>query len=197
MEPSKLFKNSTDLIPAIIQEESGTVLMMAYMNEEAYAKTQESGYVWFWSRSRNKLWMKGEESGNKLKVINIAADCDEDTLLITVILEGTCACHTGSYSCFGGKSSFSLAELYSIIKSRIDDKSENSYVASLTKDGSEPVLAKIEEEADEVVDAAQNKGREDVIWEVADLWFHTLVLMAQQKITIKDIERELEGRNKK
>lgn len=194
MEPSKLFKNSTDLIPAIIQEENGVVLMMAYMNEEAYKKTQESGYVWFFSRSRKRLWMKGEESGNKLKVLDIKEDCDADTLLITVKLEGTCACHTGSYSCFGGKSSFSLAELYSIIKSRIDEKSENSYVASLTD---AKVLEKIEEEADEVIDAVRNKERKDIIWEIADLWFHTLVLMAQRGITIKDIEQELEGRNKK
>lgn len=197
MEPSKLFKNSTDLIPAIIQEENGVVLMMAYMNEEAYAKTKAAGYVWFWSRSRKRLWMKGEESGNKLKVLDIKEDCDADTLLITVKLEGKCACHTGTYSCFGDKPSFSLAELYSIIKSRIDEKSENSYIASLTKDGVNPVLAKIEEEADEVIDAVRNKEKKDIVWEVADLLFHTLVLMAQQKITIKDIERELEGRNKK
>lgn len=122
MEPSKLFKNSTDLIPAIIQEENGVVLMMANMNEEAYAKTKAAGYVWFWSRSRKRLWMKGEESGNKLKVLDIKEDCDADTLLVTVKLEGTCTCHTGTYSCFGDRSRFSLAELYSIIKSRIDEK---------------------------------------------------------------------------
>ncbi len=190
----KIFKNNTDLIPAIIQEENGVVLMMAYMNEEAYTKTQKSGYVWFYSRSRKKLWMKGEESGNKLKVIDIFEDCDGDTLLIKVRLEGTCACHTGTYSCFGGKSGFSLTELYAIIKSRIEQKSDNSYVAGLTE---AKVLAKIEEEADEVIDAVKNKEKKDIIWEVADLWFHTLVLMAQKGITIKDIERELAGRNKR
>ena len=194
------------LIPAIIQDSSNNeVLMMAYMNEESLNKTLASGYTWFFSRSRQQLWMKGESSGNTQKVEQILYDCDEDTLLIKVKPAGP-ACHTGNYSCFyrdlqGEEIDTSipfqvniLQELYQIILSRQQEMPEGSYTSYLFQEGIDKILKKVGEESAEVIIAAKNQEKSEVVYETADLIYHLLVMMVEQGVKLADIYKELSSR---
>ena len=198
--------NEKGLIPAIIQDSSNNeVLMMAYMNEESLNKTLASGYTWFFSRSRQQLWMKGESSGNTQKVEQILYDCDEDTLLIKVKPAGP-ACHTGNYSCFyrdlqGEEIDTSipfqvniLQELYQIILSRQQEMPEGSYTSYLFREGIDKILKKVGEESAEVIIAAKNQEKSEVVYETADLIYHLLVMMVEQGVKLADIYKELSSR---
>ncbi len=200
----KLKYDENGLIPAIVQDaRDGRVLMLAYMNEEALQKTLEAGETWFYSRSRRKLWHKGETSGHTQAVRSIAYDCDADALLIQVEQQGS-ACHTGAASCFYRKlhtrgaapeGSF-LPELERIIAERKAEMPEGSYVAGLLSQGLDRILKKIAEEAGEVIIAAKNEGRDELIYECGDLLFHLLVLLAAKNITLAEISSELARRHR-
>lgn len=202
------------LIPAIVQDISTKdVLMMAYMNEESLQKTLETGNTWLYSRSRQKLWMKGETSGNVQLVKKIKYDCDNDTLLILVEPKGP-ACHTGDKTCFHReleagiqkpeeieevKSAIEgpiLTQLYKVIAERKKEMPEGSYTAKLFKEGLGKIVAKISEESTEVIEAAFEKNKKDIIAESADLIYHLLVLLAEKDIDFKEVEAELRKRRK-
>jgi len=209
------------LIPAIVQDyKSGQVLMLAYMSKKSLEKTLETGTTWFYSRSRKKLWNKGETSGNTQEVKEISFDCDLDTLLIKVKQHGN-ACHTGSMSCFFNKIDMgqvsqpageiisrafcqtsgqpdmdTINQLYGVILERIESDNQNSYTVSLHKKGLDEILKKMGEEAIEVILASKHQSKKQVIYEVADLIYHLLVLLAEKKISIEDIYSELESRRK-
>ncbi len=200
--------DSQGLIPAIVQDrKSGQVLMLAYMNKESLQKTLESGETVFWSRSRNSLWHKGETSGNTQKVCSVQHDCDNDTLLITVEQKGN-ACHTGAYSCFNetlpGRSeqtSFDdlgtiLKSLAQVIRQRKQEMPEKSYTTYLFKSGLDKILKKVGEEAAETIIAAKNHSKEELSREVADLFYHLLVLLEQEGVALEDISRVLSLRSK-
>jgi phosphoribosyl-ATP pyrophosphohydrolase/phosphoribosyl-AMP cyclohydrolase len=189
------FDKSNGLVPAIIQDEaSGQVLMLGYMNKAAYEQTKKSGKVTFYSRSKKRLWVKGEESGNFLNLVDIKEDCDSDTLLISVRPEGP-TCHTGSYSCFG-EEDFGLKGLERDIKKRSKASPKESYTARLVSGGAKAAGAKVTEEAEEVVKAASEETKQRVIEESADLFYHTLVLMRVKDVTLTDVEAELSSRRK-
>ncbi len=200
------------LVPAIIQDaHSGQVLMLAYMNDESLDKTLASGRTWFYSRSRQKLWMKGESSGNVQKVNQILYDCDADALLIKVEQTGV-ACHTGHYSCFHRDSTGQevekqvfdpneiysnannrgiLIELYNLIRERKEQLPEGSYTSYLFAKGIDKILKKVGEESAEVIIAAKNDNKSELIYEASDLIYHLLVLMVEQGIGPDDIFNEL------
>ena|SRR3989338_362911 len=212
MDIKNLKYDSNGLIPVIIQDwKNGDVLMLAYMNEESLNKTIETGFTHFWSRSRNKLWKKGETSGNEQIVKEISYDCDNDTLLIKVEQKGV-ACHTGSRTCFysklpltsilspegrgegeGGGPSV-IDKIYEVIQDRKRNLREGSYVSSLFKSGRDKILKKIGEEASEVVIGSKNDKKEEIVYEIADLWFHTLVLLGYHDISPEEIYKELQKR---
>jgi phosphoribosyl-ATP pyrophosphohydrolase/phosphoribosyl-AMP cyclohydrolase len=182
------------LTPAIIQDaRTGEVLTLAYMNDEALAKTRESGETWLWSRSRNELWHKGATSGNTQRVLAISEDCDADALIISVIPNGP-ACHTGARSCFTGVPPRTLDGLMAVLRDRREKRPEGSYTAKLFTEGRGRIAKKIGEEATEVVIAALSETRERMISEIADLVFHVTVLMADEGIDWAEIEEELEQR---
>jgi len=194
------------LIPAVVQDaKTLQVLMVAWMNAESLAKTQESGETWFWSRSRGELWHKGSTSGNVQRVAEIRYDCDADCLLVLVEPAGP-ACHTGKVSCFyraifPGHSSlvpdrFSLQYLYEIIASRKSASPESSYTASLFAKGEAKISQKVGEEAVEVIVAALAQNRDRLVEETADLFYHTLALLAAKGISIEEVLHELENRHK-
>lgn len=202
------------LVPAIIQEENGQVLMLAYMNEESLKKTIETGYTWFYSRSREKLWQKGETSGNVQQVREISYDCDGDTLLIRVHQSGV-ACHTGTYSCFSGRRMGShgkdvavipaepetslvkvLNDLYNVIQDRRLHPVEGSYTNYLFEKGQDKILKKVGEEAVETVIASKNMDKQEVLYEMGDLWYHCLVLLAFHNLTPEELFSELMSRRK-
>ncbi|MDO8886641.1 bifunctional phosphoribosyl-AMP cyclohydrolase/phosphoribosyl-ATP diphosphatase HisIE [Candidatus Oleimmundimicrobium sp.] len=197
------------LIPAIVQDyRTGEVLMLAYMNKESIKKTLETGRTWFWSRSRQQYWCKGETSGNVQYVKEVKYDCDADTLLILIEQVGV-ACHTGERSCFyrnittshqppatRGKLPIVFQELYQVILDRKKKMPEGSYTAKLFEEGQDKILAKIEEESDEVIDAAKNKENSEVVWEIADLLYHLLVLLVDKGISLEEVAGELEKRRK-
>ncbi len=220
------------LIPAIIQDyKTGEVLMLAYMNSESLDKSIKTGLTWFWSRQRQKLWNKGETSGNFQLIKNIYYDCDKDTLLIKVEQTGS-ACHTGNRSCFfeelkiPGTSESStenilktelnfakysgsdiqrssdknisifLDELYGTIKERILLKSENSYTYKLHLKGLDEIIKKFGEESIEVILAAKHQDKENLIYEIADLFYHLTVLMVEKNTGYGEIIKELESRKK-
>lgn len=203
------------LVPAIIQDyTTGKVLMMAYMNGEALEKTLITGYTWFYSRSRKSLWQKGESSGNVQKVKEIRYDCDGDTLLVLVEPTGA-ACHTGHYSCFYRNSDNEvvedkefdlekvyqakagpsiLLELYDVVKDRKAKMPEGSYTTYLFDKGLDKILKKVGEENAEVIIAAKNRSKEEVVYEVSDLIYHLLVLLVEQEVELDDIFAELRSR---
>jgi len=198
MKTLNFSKAADGLLPAIIQDvNTRTVLMLGYMNEEALTKTQESGNVTFYSRSKNRLWTKGEESGNFLELISIKEDCDQDTLLIQVKPKGP-TCHKGSDTCWDSKneSSFGfLSELEAKIKSRKENNSEDSYVASLFRKGINKIAQKVGEEAIEIVIEAKDDNEELFLNESADLLFHYMILLQVKGFTLTDIVSVLEGRS--
>jgi len=181
------------LIPTIIQEESGKVISLVYSNKESIAKTIKTKKAWKYSRQRKAVTMKGATSGNVQELISIRKDCDNDALLYTVKQIGTCGCHTGNYTCFGEEKEFSLQDLYEKISSRIKDPKEGSYTQKLVND---PLLLKrkLIEEAAEVITA---KDKQNLIWECSDLIYFLFVIMSKERISIKDIEKENERRDKK
>ncbi|MCX8524853.1 bifunctional phosphoribosyl-AMP cyclohydrolase/phosphoribosyl-ATP diphosphatase HisIE [Chryseobacterium formosus] len=191
------FNKSDDLVPVIIQDyRTLQVLMLGYMNEEAFEKTKSEGIVTFFSRSKNRLWTKGEESGNFLIVKSIDIDCDNDTILIKVIPKNI-VCHTGSFSCFGEKSSKGfLYELERKINQRIDEKTEGSYTYSLFQSGINKVAQKVGEEAVELVIEAKDSNDELFKNEAADLLYHFLILLKAKNTSLEDIEEILLVRNK-
>lgn len=190
-------KNNDNLVPVIIQDNRTLqVLMLGYMNEEAFNKTKEEEIVTFFSRSKSRLWTKGEESGNFLTVKNIEIDCDNDTILIKVIPKNT-VCHTGSFSCFGEKDSKGfLYELEEKISQRIDDKVEDSYTYSLYQKGINKVAQKVGEEAVELVIEAKDNNDDLFKNEAADLLYHYLILLKAKNIHLENIEEILLTRNK-
>ena len=187
---------STELIPAIIQHaQTNQVLMLGYMNEESLAKTKAEGKVTFYSRSKQRLWTKGETSGNFLDVVSIQEDCDKDTYLIKVLPTGE-TCHTGSYTCFGEKSAAGfLHELQGVIHARKNQPDEKSYTTSLFKKGTKKIAQKVGEEATEVILEAMDGQKELLIEESSDLLYHFLVLLADQGLKLEDVEAKLMERH--
>jgi len=199
------FKKGNGLVPAIVQDAStNRVLMQAYMNEEALRLTLASGKTHFWSRTKGRMWMKGEESGHYSLVQNAFLDCDNDSILFRVQQVGP-VCHTGEESCFytpikteDGQvvDAKMLERLFEVIKERIQNPSEKSYVSRLTGKGEDAVLQKIGEEATEVILAAKTNNTEETIYETADEIFHLLVMLAQKDIPLNSIFEELDHRHK-
>ena len=179
------------LIPVIAQSMNGEVLMQGFANAQAFEKTFESGKLTFWSRSRNEIWTKGETSGNFLEVIRLRADCDRDCVLATVIPTGP-TCHTGSWTCFGSDPAekSSINRLYNIIADRFANPKPGSYTATLD---AKRVREKVEEEAEELCEA---EGKDEVIWEAADLMYFISVLMYKEGVSWKDVCDELDRRHK-
>jgi len=193
-------KSSDGLVPAIIQDaKTKNVLMLGYMNQEAYNKTNETGLVTFYSRSKSRLWTKGEESGNVLNLVDIKIDCDNDTLLVNVNPEGP-TCHTGSDTCWNESNSMSygfLSTLEDVITSRVENAEEQkSYVASLFAKGINKVAQKVGEEAVEVVIEAKDNNDDLFLEESADLLFHYLMLLQAKGFKLKDVIEVLAGRHK-
>jgi len=186
------YQKQNGLIPTIIQDTSERVISLVYSNKESIAKTLDTRKVWLFSRSRNGVFQKGATSGNVQELISIKKDCDNDTLLYIINQVGSGGCHQGTYSCFGGKKDFSLQDLYEKISQRIKNKDENSYTKKLVND---PLLLKrkLVEEAAEVITA---KDQENLVWECSDLIYFLFVTMASNGISIEDIEKENEKRNK-
>jgi len=183
------------LIPAVVQDaRTREVLTVAYMNQEALRLTLEERETYFWSRSRQALWHKGETSGNSQKVLKVSLDCDNDAVLVEVEPAGP-ACHTGSYSCFGVEPGLEsvLNELYSVIERRKEERPDGSYTTYLFNSGLDKILKKVGEEATETIVAAKNNdGR--LSSETADLLYHLLVLLVQRGISLDEISRELKQR---
>jgi len=192
------FEKAGGLVPAIILDNStGKVLMLGFMNREALEKTIDGKKVVFFSRTKKRLWLKGETSGNYLNLVSISTDCDHDTLLIRVIPEGP-TCHTGAYSCFAGteKSDISFLEyLYSLIKKRKTNLPENSYTTKLFNKGPDRIIQKVGEEAVETVIAAKNRDRNEIINESADLLYHFMVMLAEQDIELLEVVDKLQSRH--
>ena len=192
-------KNDNGLVPAIIQDaKTKSVLMLGYMNSAAFTKTVTENKVTFFSRTKNRLWTKGEESGNFLNVVSIKNDCDNDTLLIRVNPVGS-TCHKGTDTCWGENNNQSfgfLSELEAVIKSRREDANSNkSYVASLFEKGINKIAQKVGEEAVEIIIEAKDDNDDLFLNEGADLLFHYLILLQAKGYTLKDIAKVLEGRH--
>lgn len=186
------------LVPAIIQDDdTNKVLMLGFMNEEAYRKTLDSGRVTFYSRTRKRLWTKGEESGNFLDVVSIKADCDEDTLLIKVNPVGP-VCHKGTDTCWGEKNQediMFLKHLQDFITKRHEQKPEGSYTTSLFQSGINKMAQKVGEEAVELIIEATNGTNERMVYEGADLLYHLIVMLTDKGCSIEDLARELKERH--
>ncbi len=205
---------NTGLIPAVIQDyKTKEVLMLAYMSKESLKKSLSTGTTWFWSRTKKRLWNKGQASGNIQKIKEIKYDCDGDALLIIVEQIGN-ACHTGNRSCFyrtlenidnnldfkkyfkeNSKQNI-LDELYGVIESRIKNKVSDSYTYSLHKKGLDEIIKKFGEESMEVILSSKHQEKQDTVSEIADLVYHLLVLMVEKKITLNELFDELKSRRK-
>ena len=205
MDLEQIKFNENGLVPVIVQDvSSGQVLMLAYANKDAIQKTIDSGKSHFWSRSREKLWMKGEESGKVQDIKELYYDCDIDTILYLVQQTGA-ACHTGERTCFyrsldGDKeaptfgssdSSKTLDEVYEVILDRKLNPKDGSYVSGLFEKGLDKILKKIGEEAGETIIGAKNGDKKEIIYETADLWFHSMIVLSYFEITPNDIYDEL------
>ncbi|WP_191566740.1 bifunctional phosphoribosyl-AMP cyclohydrolase/phosphoribosyl-ATP diphosphatase HisIE [Metabacillus idriensis] len=194
------------LVPAIVQDAvSKEVLTLAYMNEESLQKTAETKETWFYSRRRQELWNKGATSGNTQEVVSLRYDCDQDALLVLVKPAGP-ACHTGAYSCFTenvlGDSKPSAAGRFEILNTlekliakREAERPEGSYTTYLFTEGVDKILKKVGEEAAEVIIAAKNRDADELKWETADLLFHLMVLLREQKLPLDDVLNVLEERH--
>ena len=194
------FNKLGGLIPAVIQDNSTLkVLMVGFMNKEALSKTVETGKVTFFSRTKNRLWTKGEESGNFLKVVNLLIDCDDDTLLVKANPVGV-VCHTGADTCFfetNQKNDLQfLSYLQDFIDKRKEEMPEGSYTTSLFQKGTSKITQKVGEEAVETIIGAMANDDENFIYEAGDLLYHLIVLLAHKGYRIEDIVRELEKRHK-
>ncbi len=192
------FKKGNGLVPVIIQDNTTMqVLMLGFMNKEALSKTEQEGRVTFFSRSRNKLWTKGETSGNYLYVKEIRADCDSDSILILADPAGP-VCHTGSFSCFGEETARGfLYNLEEIISQRIDDDTEGSYTNKLFRKGINKIAQKVGEEAVELVIEAKDNNDDLFKNEAADLLYHLLILLKAKSVSLTDIEKVLCERHRK
>lgn len=190
------------LIPAIVVDaQTKDVLTLAYMSKESLQITLEKQKTCFWSRSRQKLWLKGETSGNYQHVVSITADCDKDALVVKVEKDGP-ACHTGSESCFFNplyineeKHEFSLRGLYNLLLQRKAEMPQGSYTTYLFEKGLDKILKKIGEESTEVIIAGKAQDKAETIYEIADLAYHVMVLMVQAGITVDEVEKELASRH--
>ncbi len=190
------------LIPAIVVDSiTKKVLTLAYMNKESLKISIEKGLTCFYSRSRQELWLKGETSGNYQHIVSITADCDKDALVVMVEKDGP-ACHKGTDSCFEDViyqsdelSEFSYEALMKLIEGRKTDKKEGSYTTYLFEKGIDKILKKVGEECTEVIIASKSQDKKETIYEIADLAYHTMVLMIEQGITLEDIHRELASRH--
>ncbi|MCL6587527.1 MAG: bifunctional phosphoribosyl-AMP cyclohydrolase/phosphoribosyl-ATP diphosphatase HisIE [Anoxybacillus sp.] len=190
--------NEQGLVPVIVQDaQSKEVLTLAYMNEQSLQKSLETGETWFYSRSRQALWHKGETSGYTQRIVEMRYDCDRDALLVLVEPKGP-ACHTGSYSCFSHRLTgeyqepaaqrFAIInELERVIAARETERPEGAYTTYLFDKGVDKILKKVGEEAAEVIIAAKNRHPEELKWEVADLLYHLLVLLREQKLPLDDV----------
>ena len=193
------FEKTDGLVPAIIQDNTTrNVLMLGYMNREAYEKTMATGKVTFWSRSRNCLWTKGETSGNFLNLVDIKVDCDNDTLLVRVNPTGP-ACHLGTDTCWGETNDANpllfLTELQDFINKRHEEMPEGSYTTSLFKDGLNRMAQKVGEEALEAVIEATNGTNDRLIYEASDMFYHLIVLLTSKGLRLEDIAKELKERH--
>lgn len=190
------------LIPAIVVDaKTKKVLTLAYMNRESLEISLEKELTCFWSRSRNKLWLKGETSGNYQRIVSITADCDNDALVVLVELDGP-ACHTGSYSCFTKpvfkseeRSEFSYEGLMELIRGRKTNPQDGSYTTYLFNKGLDKILKKVGEESTEVIIAAKAEDKKETVYEIADLAYHIMVLMVETGISLDDIRDELASRH--
>ncbi len=199
----KICYNEQGLVPAIAQDYlDGTVLMMAWMNQESLQKTLDTGETWYWSRSRQELWHKGATSGHIQKVRSLRYDCDSDALLITIEQIGDIACHKGERSCFHqvdddtkfAPPADTLSEVYRVICDRMTHPTDTSYTCKLLAGGDNKILKKIGEESAEVVMACKDDDQEAIASEVADLLYHTLVALAYHEVDIRDVYRQLQSR---
>ncbi len=200
----KIRYDERGLVPAIVQDYlDGTVLMMAWMNQESLTKTLDTGETWFWSRSRQQLWHKGATSGHIQMVHSLRYDCDSDALLVGVEQVGDIACHTGERSCFHQVDSQivpppadTLSQLFNVISHRRDHPTEDSYTCKLFQGGDNKILKKIGEESAEVVMACKDDDADAIAGEVADLLYHTLVALAHHNVDLKSVYRKLQERRK-
>ena len=190
------------LIPAIVVDSaSKRVLTLAYMNRESLQLSMEKELTCFWSRSRQELWLKGETSGNFQHIVSITADCDRDALVVVVEPDGP-ACHLGTFSCFENpvfqseeRHEFSLDGLYELLEGRKRDMPEGSYTSYLFEKGLDKILKKVGEECTEVIIAGKAQDKRETVYEIADLAYHTMVLMVEAGISVDDIRRELASRH--
>ena len=201
MDISLLKFDEKGLIPAIVvDDDTGKVLTLAYMNRESLEVSLEKKLTCFWSRSRQELWLKGETSGNYQHIISITADCDYDALEVRVKKDGP-ACHLGTESCFHNpvmgerKEQFRLEGLYDLLLSRKAELPEGSYTTYLFKKGIDKILKKVGEECTEVIIAGKADDKAETVYEIADLAYHVMVLMTQMGITVEDIRNELASRH--
>ena len=201
IDMDRLKFDSQGLIPAIVVDDgSGKVLTLAYMNRESLRISMEKGLTCFWSRSRQELWLKGETSGNYQHIVSITADCDCDALVVRVNKDGP-ACHLGTDSCFTNPvfgeeaEKFTLESLYALLQGRKRDLPEGSYTTYLFQKGLDKILKKVGEESTEVIIAGKAEDRAETVYEIADLCYHVLVLMVQMGISVEDIRAELAGRH--
>ena len=201
MDIEKLKFDEKGLIPAIVvDDETGKVLTLAYMNKESLAISMEKGLTCFWSRSRQELWLKGETSGNYQHIVSITADCDCDALEVRVKKDGP-ACHLGTDSCFHNPiygeaaEKFQLEGLYQLLQGRRKELPEGSYTTYLFQKGLDKILKKVGEECTEVIIAGKADDKAETIYEIADLTYHVMVLMVQMGISVEDIRRELASRH--
>ncbi|HAJ58690.1 MAG TPA: bifunctional phosphoribosyl-AMP cyclohydrolase/phosphoribosyl-ATP diphosphatase [Cyanobacteria bacterium UBA8543] len=200
----KIRYDERGLVPAIVQDYlDGTVLMMAWMNQDSLQKTLDTGDTWFWSRSRSELWHKGETSGHLQKVRSLRYDCDSDALLISVEQIGDIACHTGERSCFHqvneskeAPPADTLSQVFEVIRDRRDNPVEDSYTCKLLAGGDNKILKKIGEESAEVVMACKDDDKDAIAGEVADLFYHSLVALAHHGVDLKDVYRKLQQRRR-
>jgi phosphoribosyl-ATP pyrophosphohydrolase/phosphoribosyl-AMP cyclohydrolase len=193
------FKKMGGLVPAIIQDaDTRQVLMLGFMNEEAYEKTLETGHVTFWSRTRQTLWTKGETSGHFLNLVDMKIDCDQDTLLVRVHPIGP-TCHTGTDTCWAEDNTpnplLFLGELQSFIDRRKEEMPEGSYTTSLFNKGINKIAQKVGEEALETVIEATNGTKEHLVYEASDLLYHLLVMLTEKGLRIEDVAAELQQRH--
>lgn len=201
LDLSELKFDDKGLITAVVQDYyTKKVLTVAYMNEESLNISIEKGLACFFSRSRQKLWLKGETSGNYQHIVSIQSDCDGDALVIEVVKDGP-ACHLGTDSCFNNylyvspdRKVFSLFKLYELIKGRKTDPQEGSYTTYLFNKGLDKILKKVGEECTEVIIGAKN-GKKETVFEIADLLYHTFVLMVEKEITVEEVIDELAKRH--